>query len=109
MPLNLSKVLQKTAEVKAEWEEEEISITYRVGQYTARYLNMLDENQNFSAAQMVVDLVEKWDLMDDTEGKPTPIPIDKEHIERLPISLNSAIIAAIMKDQASPNQNKQTN
>lgn len=116
MPLNLSKVLSKSVELEVEWEGEKIGIEYRIGEYTSEYVYKMDATPNFKAAQFIVDLVSKWDVTDDTgkvvegssEKKPLPVPLDLEHIEKLPISLGQIVVAAIMRDQANPNRNKQT-
>lgn len=116
MPLNLSKVLSKSVGLEVEWEEERINIEYRIGQYTSRYLQEMEADSGFKAAKFVVDFVSKWDVTDDTgvivdsssEKKPLPVPLDLEHVERLPISLVGSIVSAIMMDQANPNRKKQT-
>ena len=117
MPLNLSKVLSTVVPLEVEWEEEQSKIEYRIGAYTSKYLQTMEADQGFKAAQFVIDLVAKWDITDDSgtvvegssEDNPLIVPLDLEHLEKLPISLVQSIVSAIMKDQANPNRKKQTN
>lgn len=100
MPLTLTNVKNKTAEVVIPLMGEELSITYKVN-FNSDEAIELAANDAKNASDLQDKLIEsaiiKWDFVDD--GKPVPVA---EGLKMLPLEAKNTIFQE-MVDNARPN------
>lgn len=94
MPVQLSKLVNATADLTIALGDDELNVTYRVNAITPAYLARYENEKSVTGfVSAIKELVVSWDLLGD-DGQ--PVPID-DGLEALGIHILSALYEAIVQ------------
>ena len=110
MPTSLAEFRQDTKRITVTIGAHQLTVTYRQHAYTpeieeafatAREL----QRQSHALFWLARELIVEWDLLDDDRR---PLPLDPEHLRKVPLDIFEAIFAAIRQDTI-PNEGSVAN
>jgi hypothetical protein len=108
MPITLQKIASDTASVSFPFMGETVNVTYRPSMFTERIIGRLRditaaacgihqiETAFTASADMILDLVATWDVLEEEGGG--PIPVTREVVSGLPVPFRTALLQAIFED-----------